>query len=155
MQATIILGSKSDRLIADKVEEVLKEFGIEYEIRVASAHRTPELVKEIVEKSNAEVFIAIAGLSAALPGAVASLTTKPVIGVPVSGKLNIDSILSIVQMPPGIAVATVGLDNGTNAGLLAVQMLALKDKKLQEKFIDSRKKMKEKILEDDQEVRKI
>ncbi|MBU0600094.1 5-(carboxyamino)imidazole ribonucleotide mutase [bacterium] len=155
MQATIILGSKSDRLIADKVEEVLKEFGIEYEIRVASAHRTPELVKEIVEKSNAEVFIAIAGLSAALPGAVASLTTKPVIGVPVSGKLNIDSILSIAQMPPGIAVATVGLDNGTNAGLLAVQMLALKDKKLQEKFIDSRKKMKEKILEDDQEVRKI
>ncbi|MBU2599045.1 5-(carboxyamino)imidazole ribonucleotide mutase [bacterium] len=155
MQATIILGSKSDRLIADKVEEVLKEFGIEYEIRVASAHRTPELVKEIVEKSNAEVFIAIAGLSAALPGAVASLTIKPVIGVPVSGKLNIDSILSIAQMPPGIAVATVGLDNGTNAGLLAVQMLALKDKKLQEKFIDSRKKMKEKILKDDEEVRKI
>ncbi|MBU0900117.1 5-(carboxyamino)imidazole ribonucleotide mutase [bacterium] len=155
MQATIILGSKSDRLIADKVKEVLEEFDIEYEIRVASAHRTPELVKEIVEKSNAEVFIAIAGLSAALPGAVASLTIKPVIGVPVSGKLNIDSILSIAQMPPGIAVATVGLDNGTNAGLLAVQMLALKDKKLQEKFIDSRKKMKEKILKDDEEVRKI
>ncbi|MBU1782396.1 AIR carboxylase family protein, partial [bacterium] len=98
MQATIILGSKSDRLIADKVKEVLEEFDIEYEIRVASAHRTPELVKEIVEKSNAEVFIAIAGLSAALPGAVASLTIKPVIGVPVSGKLNIDSILSIAQL---------------------------------------------------------
>jgi len=108
----IIMGSTSDMEVAKKAKKVLEKLKIPYRISVASAHRTPELLKEIVEKSDASVFIAIAGLSAALPGSIAALTERPVIGVPVSGKLNLDSILSIVQMPPGIPVAAVGLDRG-------------------------------------------
>ena len=103
---TIILGSKSDLPIADKVTKVLDDFEIEYDMHIASAHRTPEVVKIIIEESNSEVFIAIAGLSAALPGVIAANTLKPVIGVPVSGKLNFDSVLSMVQMPSGVPVAT-------------------------------------------------
>ena len=120
----IILGSKSDLPIAEKVTGILDELDIGYNLHIASAHRTPDLVKKIVEESVANVFIAIAGLSAALPGVVAAHTIKPVIGVPVSGKVNFDSILSIVQMPPGIPVAAMGLDNGKNAALLAAQILA-------------------------------
>ncbi|MEJ1730859.1 AIR carboxylase family protein, partial [Escherichia coli] len=93
---------KSDAPVAAKAAALLREFGVTCETRVASAHRTPDLVHEIVATSEAEVFIAIAGLSAALPGVVAASTTRPVIGVPVSGKVNLDSILSIVQMPGGI-----------------------------------------------------
>ena len=122
----MLMGSKSDQAIADKVSKVLNEFQIEFDLHVASAHRTPELVKKIVKDSEAEVFITIAGLSAALPGVVAAHTVKPVIGIPVSGKVNLDSILSIVQMPPGIPVGAVGLDNGTNGALLAIEILALK-----------------------------
>lgn len=128
IKVCIIMGSKSDEIVAKKAIDTLKRLGIAYEVHVASAHRTPEKVETIVRNSDAEVFIAIAGLSAALPGVVASLTLKPVIGVPVSGKLNLDSILSIVQMPPGIPVATVGLDRGDNAAILAGRILALKDK---------------------------
>lgn len=146
MKIQIILGSKSDMPVAEKAKEILKEFSVECSIKVASAHRTPDFLKEIVEKNNADVFIGIAGLSAALPGAIASHTIKPVIGVPVSGKLNFDSILSIVQMPPGIPVAAVGLDRGDNAALLAVQILSVKDKKLAEEMKEYREKMKEKIL---------
>ena len=146
MKIQIIMGSKSDQAIADKAEKILKEFSVDYNIKIASAHRTPDYLKEIVQKSDADVFIAIAGLSAALPGSVAAHTTKPVIGVPVSGKVNFDSILSIVQMPPGIPVAAVGLDRGDNAALLAVQILSVKDKKLSEEMKKYREKMKEKVL---------
>ena len=145
MKVHIVMGSKSDEHIAKKAEDMLKNFGIEYEISVASAHRTPEKVKKIAE-SDADVFIAIAGLAAALPGSIAAHTIKPVIGVPVSGKVNLDSILSIVQMPPGIPVAAVGLDRGDNAALLAVEILAMKDKKLQKKLENYRKKMREKYV---------
>ena len=140
------MGSKSDMPIAEKVEKILKEFEIKYDIKVASAHRTPELLKEIVEKSDADVFIGIAGLSAALPGTIAAHTTKPVIGVPVSGKVNFDAILSIVQMPPGIPVAAVGLDRGDNAALLAIEILSIKDEKIAKKMKDYRKKMIEKAI---------
>lgn len=146
MKIQIIMGSKSDQAIADKAEKIMKEFSVDYDIKVASAHRTPDYLKEIVQKSDADVFIAIAGLSAALPGSVAAHTTKPVIGVPVSGKVNFDSILSIVQMPPGIPVAAVGLDRGDNAALLAIQILSVKDKKLSEEMKKYREKMKEKVL---------
>jgi 5-(carboxyamino)imidazole ribonucleotide mutase len=116
-----------------KVEEVLKEFGVSYKCYVASAHRTPDQLRDIVQNSDADVFIGIAGLSAALPGAIASHTIKPVIGVPRDVKLNgLDSLLSIVQMPPGVPVATVGVDNARNAALLAVEILALRDGKLAE-----------------------
>ena len=140
------MGSRSDNPIAEKAEKILKEFSVEYEIKVASAHRTPDFLKEIVQKSDADVFIAIAGLSAALPGSIAAHTTKPVIGVPVSGKVNFDSILSIVQMPPGIPVGAVGLDRGDNAALLAVQILSVKDEKLADEMKVYREKMKEKVL---------
>lgn len=128
--------------VAEKVVKIFKKLGIKYEVNVASAHRTPEKVVRIVESSRAKIFIGIAGLSAALPGFIAAHTAKPVIGVPVSGKLNLDSILSIVQMPKGIPVACVGLDNGENAALLAVEILALHDKKLEKKLIDYTKRRK-------------
>ena len=142
----IIIGSKSDKEVAEKAIKMLRKFDVEYDLKIASAHRTPELVKKIVEESKADVFIGIAGLSAALPGAIAAHTKKPVIGVPFSGKVNLDSILSIVQMPPGIPVAAVGLDRGDNAALLAVQILALKDEKLAKKLDDFRREIKEEYL---------
>jgi 5-(carboxyamino)imidazole ribonucleotide mutase len=146
MKIQIIMGSKSDMPIAEKAEKVLDEFKVDYDIKVASAHRTPDVVKNIVEKCDADVFIGIAGLAAALPGTIAAHTAKPVIGVPVSGKVNLDSILSIIQMPPGIPVAAVGLDRGDNAALLAVEILALKDKNLAKELEKYRKKMREKAL---------
>lgn len=148
----IILGSKSDAEVGRKALDVLKRFGVEAEMIVASAHRTPDRVKLMVEQSKADVFIAIAGLAAALPGAVASFTSKPVIGVPVSGKLGIDSILSIVQMPPGIPVACVGLDRGDNAALLAVSMLSIGDRKLADALSSYRREMAEKVESDSNEV---
>ena len=146
MKIQIILGSSSDMPVAEKAKTIFEEFGVDYDIKVASAHRTPEVLKKLVEKSNADVFIGIAGLSAALPGTIAAHTIKPVIGVPVCGKVNLDAILSIIQMPPGIPVGAVGLDRGENAALLAVEILAVSDKKLTQKLENYRKKMREKAL---------
>lgn len=138
--------------VGRKALDLLKRFGVEAEMVVASAHRTPDRVKEMVTRSEADVFIAVAGLAAALPGAVASLTCKPVIGVPISGKLGIDAILSIVQMPPGIPVACVGLDRGDNAALLAISMLSLRDKVLAQKLADYRQELADKVENDSNEV---
>ena len=114
---------------------MLQKFGIEFEEHVASTHRTPKKVEELVTKSNADVFVGIAGLAAALPGSMAAHTMKPVIGVPVGAKMDgMDALLSIVQMPPGVPVATVGVDRGDNAAYLALQILALHDKDLQKKL---------------------
>jgi 5-(carboxyamino)imidazole ribonucleotide mutase len=146
MKIQIIMGSSSDMFVAEKVKAILEEFKVTYDIKIASAHRTPEVLKKLVEKSDADLFIGIAGLSAALPGTIAAHTIKPVIGVPVSGKVNLDAILSIIQMPPGIPVGAVGLDRGENAALLAIQILAVHDKKLTKKLLDYRKKMQEKAL---------
>jgi len=146
MNIQIILGSKSDMPIAEKIEKILNQFSVEYDISVASAHRTPEVVKKIVEESDAEVFIGVAGLAAALPGSIAAHTIKPVIGVPVSGKINLDSILSIVQMPPGVPVAAVGLDRGDNAALLALEILALKNRTIKTELEQYRKEMKKKAV---------
>jgi len=148
----VILGSKSDLEVGQKAVATLKKFGVDARIVVASAHRTPERVKRLVEESDAEVFIAVAGLAAALPGTIASFTVKPVIGVPVSGKVNLDSILSIVQMPPGIPVAAVGVDRGENAALLAVQMLAINDARLKQELLKHRKEMAEQVEKDSDEV---
>jgi len=127
MKVLILCGSKSDLPIANKAEEILNENKIPYKLEVASAHREPDKVKDIVKKSDADVFIAIAGLSAALPGFIASLTDKPVIGVPVNVKLNgLDALLSAMQMPSGVPVATVGIDNAKNAAHLAIRILKLK-----------------------------
>jgi 5-(carboxyamino)imidazole ribonucleotide mutase len=148
MDVLIILGSKSDLEVAEKTKAILEELNVNYDMKIASAHRTPELVKVLVSNSEAKVIIAIAGLSAALPGVVAAHTVKPVIGVPVSGPLNMDSILSILQMPPGIPVGAVGLDNGKNAAILACEILALSDEDLQAKLLDYRKQMEDKVISD-------
>jgi len=152
-QITIILGSISDKLIFEKAKAIFNVFEIKYDLRIVSAHRTPEKIEEIVKNSNSEVFIAMAGLSAALPGVIAANTIKPVIGVPIESKLDgLDALLSIVQMPPGIPVACVGIDRGENAALLAIEILALKNDDLKNKLNNYRKKMKEKINNDNKEA---
>lgn len=146
MKIQIILGSKSDMPVAEKAKKILDQFTVRYDIKVASAHRTPDVVEDLMKNSDADAFIGVAGLAAALPGSMAAHTIKPVIGVPVSGKVNFDSILSIIQMPPGIPVAAVGLDRGDNAALLAVEILALQDETLAKELLTYRQNMREKVL---------
>jgi len=144
----IVLGSKSDAEVGKQASSFLDQFGVGYEMVVASAHRTPDLLRDLIRNTTAKVFIAIAGLSAALPGTIAAHTTKPVIGVPVSGKLNLDAVLSVSQMPPGVPVAAVGLDRGENAAILAVEILALRDERLVDKLKEHREALKKWVLED-------
>ncbi len=134
MDVLILLGSVSDREHGEKALQLLQRFGLSAELAIASAHRTPERLRQIVSGSDAKVFIAMAGMSAALPGTIAAITTRPVIGVPLSGKLSLDSILSVTQMPPGVPVAAVSLDGAENAALLAVEILAIPDPRLREKL---------------------
>lgn len=123
---SIIAGSTSDKEVYEKAEKVLKENDIAYDLQIISAHRNPEKLDENLKTSDALIYIAVAGLSAALPGVIASKTSKPVIGVPVSAKLGgLDALLSIVQMPPGVPVACVGIDRGENAAYLAIRILNL------------------------------
>ncbi|GAA0077919.1 5-(carboxyamino)imidazole ribonucleotide mutase [Clostridium sp. CTA-5] len=133
----------------------LKEFNIDYKAFILSAHRVPEKLYEtlkMVEKEGCEVIIAGAGLAAHLPGVIASKTILPVIGVPINAAIQgLDSLYSIVQMPKAIPVATVGINNSYNAGMLALQMLALKDEKLKDKLIDFRLNMKKKFIEENGE----
>jgi len=135
VNVSIIIGSTSDQQLGEKAAEMLKEFDVSYDLHVISAHRNPEKLSKHVRESSAEVFIAIAGLAAALPSAIAAQTIKPVIGVPKEVRLGgLDSLLSIVQMPTGVPVATVGIDGAKNAALLAVEILALNDPVLSEKL---------------------
>ncbi len=130
-KVAIILGSDSDRAVADKAVAVLAEYNVPYEVKVISAHRNPDELDRYLQKGSEDVsvIIAIAGLSAALPGVIASKTQKPVIGVPVSGKLlGLDALLSMVQMPSGVPVGVVGIDSGKNAALLALRMLKVKER---------------------------
>lgn len=152
-EVLIILGSKTDAEVGKSAAKILDELGVEYEMVVASAHRTPDLLRDLVRNTPAKVFIAVAGLSAALPGTIAAHTLKPVIGVPVSGKVNLDSILSIVQMPPGVPVAAVGLDRGENAAILATEILALKEERYAEKLKEHREALKRFVLEDSRSVK--
>ena len=134
---SILMGSESDREVAKKAEAILERLGIPFETKVISAHRNHKMLDKYVEDSKADVFIAIAGLAAHLPGFLASLTIKPVIGVPVSGKLGgLESVLSMVQMPSGVPVGTVGVDNGGNAALLAAEILAVSDPEASKKLAD-------------------
>ena len=152
MGVCVLMGSKSDLDKASKSFEIFRRFGVDFEVHVASAHRTPELVEKIVKETEHDVFLVFAGLSAALPGFVAALTTKPVVGVPLSGKVPYDSLLSMVQMPKGVPVAVVGVDNVVNGALLCVQILSIKDNALMEKIKEYRNEMKEKVYRDNREV---
>ena len=151
-RVSIILGSKSDMPVAEKAITILRKFGIGFDIAVASAHRTPARVEELVKGSDADVFIAIAGLSAALPGSIAAFTVKPVIGVPVSGTLSLDALLSVVQLPPGIPVAAVGLDRGDNAAILAAEILAVTDEGVRKALLDYRLEQAAKVGSDSEKV---
>ena len=158
MDVLILLGSSSDLETAKGCTELLKEFSINYKMIIASAHRTPELVEENVaeaEKAGAKVIIAMAGMAAHLPGVVASKTTIPVIGVPLSSKNTggLDALYSIVQMPTGYPVATVAIDGAKNAALLAVQILATSgNPSLNKSIADYRKKMKEAVNKANKEL---
>ena len=126
---SIIAGSESDKDVYEKAEKVLKENNIPYELKIISAHRDPDKLDDYLKSCQSLVYITVAGLSAALPGVVASKTEKPVIGVPVSAKLGgLDALLSIVQMHPRIPVACVGIDRGENAAYLAIRILNLSKK---------------------------
>lgn len=123
---SVVAGSESDEPVYNKALDVLHSEDIPHELKILSAHRNPDDLDEYIKSSEAEVFIAVAGLSAALPGVIASKTDKPVIGVPVNAKLGgLDALLSIVQMPPGVPVACVGIDRGDNAAQLAIRILNL------------------------------
>jgi len=153
MKAAILFGSKSDAQTMKKAADVFKEFGVSYDSYTVSAHRSPELLAEIlsaVESGGTEVIIAGAGLAAHLPGVIASQTLIPVIGVPIgSGGLGgLDALLSIVQMPKQIPVATVGIDNAANAAYLACEILAVKYSELKKTLIEFRKKMKEDLAKE-------
>jgi 5-(carboxyamino)imidazole ribonucleotide mutase len=159
IQVAILMGSDSDYPVMQKAEEVLDDFGIEYETRVLSAHRTPKQTIDFVAlsiKNKVKVFIAGAGGAAHLPGIVAAHTILPVIGVPIMGKSmnGLDSLLSIVQMPGGIPVATVSIDGAKNAALLAVQIIATSDSGLQNKLHNYKKKMADEVLKKDKQLKK-
>lgn len=148
------MGSKSDYDVVKKAEQLLKDFGVEVSTRILSAHRTLEETLDFVQgakEKGYEVIIAAAGKAAHLPGVVAAATPLPVIGVPMKTSMmgGMDSLLSIVQMPAGIPVATVGVDASENAALLALRILSLKDDSLAEKYMDYVENMREKVLADD------
>ncbi|HUI01521.1 MAG TPA: 5-(carboxyamino)imidazole ribonucleotide mutase [Nitrososphaerales archaeon] len=135
VKVAIVAGSKSDQAIVDEAVKALTDLGVSHEVQFLSAHRNPEGLRKFLAGSRAEVYIAIAGLAAHLPGVIASQSLKPVIGVPVNSKLDgLDSLLSIVQMPPGVPVACVGVDNARNAGILAAEIIALGDPQVKERI---------------------
>ncbi|MBE8955690.1 MAG: 5-(carboxyamino)imidazole ribonucleotide mutase [Quinella sp. 2Q5] len=155
MKVAIIMGSDSDWGVMKSAAETLKTFGVDVDLTVASAHRTPQKVRDFVTESDAQIFIAAAGMAAHLAGVVASLTTKPVIGVPISSEpfRGLDALLSTVQMPGGVPVATVAVNGAKNAALFAVEMLALQDAALAEKLIAYRKQMATEIERKDQKLK--
>jgi phosphoribosylaminoimidazole carboxylase PurE protein len=153
----ILMGSDSDAPTMAQACAALDEAGVGYEVRVASAHRSPERTKQVVndaERDGAVVFIAGAGMAAHLPGVIASFTTKPVIGVPLSGSAlqGFDALLAVVQMPPGIPVATVAVGGARNAGVLATQILALEDAALASRLKEQRAKMAAAVAEKSKQV---
>jgi len=148
---SIIMGSTSDLPIMEKAVEIFDTFEIPFEIQALSAHRTPEQVRNFAENARdrgIEVIIAAAGMAAHLPGVIASMTTIPVIGVPVNASLDgIDALLAIVQMPSGIPVATVGINASLNAAILAAQILAVKDERIRGKITDYKESLKGKVAQ--------
>ena len=157
MRTAIIMGSTSDLPKLEPAIEILKDYGVTVDVRCLSAHRAHAGLSEFIEEANAngtEVIIAAAGMAAALPGVVASQTVLPVIGVPISGSTldGMDALLAIVQMPPGIPVATVAINGGKNAAHLALQIMAVKHDELKTKLLDFRKDMEIQALKANEEI---
>ena len=162
IDVAVIMGSDSDLPVVAETLKIFDKFEIKYSVNIASTHRTSEFVKECVNKAiskGTKVFIAVAGMSAALPGVVASETILPVIGVPMEGKAlaGMDALFSIAQMPPSIPVAcvSVGKAGAKNAAILAIEILSINNKNLSEKLVNYRKEMKEQILNKDEKLNKI
>ncbi len=157
MKAAIIMGSISDREIAEKAKKIFDKFNVETHMEGISAHRTPKRAFEFAEsaeKDGIEVIIAIAGKAAHLGGVIAANTIVPVIGIPAKTSVmgGMDSLLSVVQMPKGIPVATVAIDGGENAALLAISMLSLKYDELKKKLVDYRKELQDQVVEMNKEL---
>ena len=153
---SIMMGSSSDLPVMEKAAQLLDELEIPFEINALSAHRTPAEVEKFAREAKGRglrVIIAAAGMAAALPGVIAANTTLPVVGVPIKGMLDgLDALLSIVQMPPGIPVATVGVNGSLNAALLAVQMIALSDETVAQKLAAYKEGVKKKIVKANEEL---
>lgn len=158
-QVSIIMGSTSDLPILEKAAKLLDEFEIPFEMNALSAHRTPRQVEEFASNAASrgiKVIIAAAGMAAALPGVIAAMTTVPVIGVPIASTLDgMDALLSIVQMPPGIPVATVGINGGLNAAILAVEMLALSDEKVAARLANYKNSLAKKIVKANEDLSQV
>lgn len=157
-EVAIVMGSDSDWSTAQKTVEVLEQFGVSYEVRVISAHRSPDQAREYARNAHrrgVKVIIAVAGYAAHLAGVIASHTTLPVIGVPISaGSLaGIDALLSMVQMPSGVPVATVAIGGATNAGILAIQMLAVSNPELTKKINQYKAQLVEKVVKTDKKLK--
>lgn len=154
---SIIMGSTSDLPVMEKAAEILNSFGIPFEINALSAHRTPGEVEKFAKEAEGrglKVIIAAAGMAAHLPGVIASMTPLPVIGVPIKASLEgLDSLLAIVQMPPGIPVATVGINAAQNAGILAAQIIATGDPKMMNEVIKYKDSLKKKIVQANEELK--
>jgi len=158
-KVSIIMGSTSDLGVMEAAAKILEEFEIPFEMNALSAHRTPDAVEEFAKGARdrgIQVIIAAAGMAAHLPGVIAAMTTLPVIGVPINASLSgLDALLAIVQMPPGIPVATVAVNGAQNAGILAVQMMALGDSELAAKLVSFKGSLKTKIEKANQELAEI
>ncbi len=158
-KVSIIMGSTSDLPVMEKAADVLNDFRIPFEINALSAHRTPAEVEEFARnarKRGIEVIIAGAGMAAHLPGVIAAMTPVPVIGVPIKASLDgMDALLAMVQMPPGIPVATVAINGAMNAGILAAQILAVGDGELKEKILAFKESLKKKIVDANKELAQV
>jgi 5-(carboxyamino)imidazole ribonucleotide mutase len=156
---SIIMGSTSDLPVMEKAAEILNSFRIPFEMNALSAHRTPDEVEKFAKNAEArgiKVIIAAAGMAAHLPGVIAAMTPLPVIGVPIKASLEgLDSIFSILQMPPGIPVATVGVNAAQNAGILAAQIIATGDKTLMTEVVKYKESLKKKIVQANEELKSV
>ena len=158
-KVTVVMGSQSDMPVVGKTIDKLKEFEVEVDVIVCSAHRTPEIAADFAKNARAndvDVIIAAAGKAAHLPGVLAAFTTLPIIGLPIKSSFmdGLDSLLSIAQMPSGVPVATVGVNGAENAAILAVQIMSLKYKELEEKLTTMKQNMAEKVIKSNNAVQK-
>jgi 5-(carboxyamino)imidazole ribonucleotide mutase len=158
-KVSIIMGSTSDLPVMEAAAKFLNDMQIPFEMNALSAHRTPEKVEEFAKNAHGRgirVIIAAAGMAAHLPGVIAAMTTIPVIGVPIKASLEgLDSLLAIVQMPPGIPVATVGINGAQNAGILAAEMLAIQDEQLHKRLVAFKEDLKKKIIKANEELTQV